>query len=44
MTRLLASTAAVAVCLVVTGAGSAQPACTITGTPGPDVLFGTARK
>jgi Ca2+-binding RTX toxin-like protein len=42
MRRLAAATAAVAACLAVSGSGAAQPACTIIGTAGPDVLFGSA--
>ena len=41
MRRALAAVAATVACLVVAGSGSAQPACTVTGTNGPDVLFGT---
>jgi Ca2+-binding RTX toxin-like protein len=44
MTRLFATAAVVGACLVITGSVGAQPACTIEGTPGPDVLFGTNGK
>lgn len=41
MNRALAAAALAAATLALTGAGQTEPACTIKGTSGPDVLFGT---
>jgi Ca2+-binding RTX toxin-like protein len=42
MKRFVAAAVVVGASLVVTGSvGASQPACTIKGTPGPDILFGT---